>query len=84
MSDQTLQLDAGTERLLEESLARQGRTLDRRERVGNSLFATAFLAAAVLIALLVPAERPFSAPLAVAFVLALAAVARVELPPGTA
>src|SRR5687767_2668017 len=83
MSDSTAHMDAGTERLLEESLDRQQHALDRRERVGNRFFACGFLAAAVLLAVLADAERDFSPALAAAFVLALAAVARVELWGGT-
>jgi HD-GYP domain-containing protein (c-di-GMP phosphodiesterase class II) len=79
MSDLTPQMNAGDERLLEESLERGQRALDRRERIGNRFFTAGFLVAAVLLATLVEAERSFSPLLAVAFVLALAAVARVEL-----
>src|SRR3712207_529179 len=83
MSDLTLHMDAGTERLLEESLERQQRALDRRERIGNAFFAARFLAVAVAMAVLLDAERTFSPWLAGAFVVALAAVARVELWGGT-
>ena len=79
MSDLIPHMDAGTERLLEESLERRHRGLDRRERVGNRMFAGAFLVAAVLIALLADAERPFSPLLAAVFVLAFAIVAGVEV-----
>jgi HD-GYP domain-containing protein (c-di-GMP phosphodiesterase class II) len=72
-------MDAGTERLLEESLERQQRKLDRRERVGNRFFAGSFLVAAALLAALADAERELSPLLAVAFVVAFALVARVEL-----
>ena len=44
MSDLDPHMDAARERLLEESLDRQRRTLDRRERLGNRLFAGGFLA----------------------------------------
>jgi HD-GYP domain-containing protein (c-di-GMP phosphodiesterase class II) len=79
MSDSTPHMDAGTERLLEESLERQQRKLDRRERVGNRFFAGSFVAVAVLLAVLADAERELSPLLAAAFVVAFALVARVEL-----
>jgi len=72
-------MDAGAERILEESLERQGHKLDRRERLGYRVSAGSFLVVAVLMAVLCPAEREFSPWLAVVFVLAQAAVARVEL-----
>jgi putative nucleotidyltransferase with HDIG domain len=72
-------MTAGTERLLEESLARQNGKLDRRERFGNRFFLIGFLVCALLPALLIDGERPFSALDAGAFVVALAFVARVEL-----
>ena len=79
MSDRTPHLDAGRERLLEETLERRHRVLDRRERLGNRLFAGGFLVAAVALAVLADAEREFSPLLAGAFVLAYAVVAGVEV-----
>src|SRR4051812_49430262 len=79
MSDSTPHMNAGAERLLEESLERQTRALDRREQVGAAVLAAGFLVCALALALLVEADRPFSAPLAIAFVVALAACARVEI-----
>ncbi len=79
MSDHTTHMDAGAERLLEESLERQTRSLDLREQVGTALLAAGFLVSALALALLVDADRPFSAPPAILFVVALAAVARVEI-----
>ena len=79
MSDSTTHMDAGTERLLEESLERRQLKLDRRERIGNRFFAGAFVVAAVSLAVLADADRDFSPWLAALFVLAFAAVARVEL-----
>ena len=79
MSDLTTHMDAGSQRLLEESLDRQQRKLDRRELLGNAVFSCGFLVAAVLVALLADAERSFSPPLAAAFVVALILVARIEL-----
>jgi len=79
MSDSTPHMNAGAERLLEESLERQTRALDRREQVGAAVLAAGFLVCALALALLVDADRPFSAPLALAFVVAFAASARVEI-----
>jgi HD-GYP domain-containing protein (c-di-GMP phosphodiesterase class II) len=79
MSDSTTHMDAGAERLLEESLDRRNRHLDRRERAGNSFFFAAFAVAALLIAFLGEAERAFSPGVAAAFVVALAVASRVEL-----
>ncbi|MGH2969362.1 MAG: HD-GYP domain-containing protein [Solirubrobacteraceae bacterium] len=71
-------MDAGTERLLEETLARRERVLDRRERIANFAFSAAFLLCAGAVAVLAEPERALSVPLALAFVAALAVVARVE------
>ena len=79
MSDLKRQMDAGAERILEESLERQGQKLDRRERLGYRVSAGSFVVVAVLVAVLCHADREFSPWLALAFVLAQAAVARVEL-----
>ena len=77
MSDSTTHMDAGTERLLEESLERQQLKLSRRERLGIAVFTAIFLGAAVLMAVLLEAERDSEPLLAGAFVVALAAVSRV-------
>jgi len=52
MSDLTPHMDAGAERMLEESLERRQRGLDRREQLGNLVLAAAFLAVALLTAVL--------------------------------
>src|SRR5687768_13351520 len=78
MSDLTTHIDAGTERLLEESLARREQDLDRRERRVTAAVSAAFLVPALALALLADADRGTSVPLVVAFVAALAIVARVE------
>ena len=78
MSALNTHMDAGTARLLEESLARREQELDRRERRATVAFSAAFLLAAGALALAGEAERAFSLPLALAFVAALAVVARVE------
>ncbi len=79
MSDSTTHMDAGTERLLEESLERRRHTLDRRERIGNRFFAGGFVVAATLLAVVAEADRAFDPVVAAGFVLALAAMARVEV-----
>jgi putative nucleotidyltransferase with HDIG domain len=79
MSDPSTHMDASRERLLEETLERRTRVLDRRERLGNRLLAGGFLVAAVLVATLAEAERPFSVWLALLFVVAYAIVGAVEL-----
>ena len=84
MSDPTTHMDASRERLLEESLDRRHRELDRRERIGNRLFAGSFAAVAVALPLLADAERAFSPWLALLFVAAYALVASVEVWGGTA
>jgi putative nucleotidyltransferase with HDIG domain len=79
MSDLTPHMDAGAERLLEESLERQNRALDRREAVGTLLFAGAFLVVATLIAVSFEPDRPFSPGLAALMVGAYAVVGAVEV-----
>src|SRR3954471_15431976 len=72
-------IDAATELRIERSLERRATgALGDRERRTELLFAVAILAAAVALALFAPAARPFSLPLAVLFVVAFAAVQRVE------
>jgi HD-GYP domain-containing protein (c-di-GMP phosphodiesterase class II) len=78
MSDLNARMDAGTERLLEESLARRQQVLDRRERIANLAFSAGFLVAAATFAVLAKPACSLSVPLAIAFVAALALVARVE------
>ena len=82
MAPSTPQMDAGTERLIEESLERRHRSLDIRERAGSGIFALAFFGVATTLALLGTAERAFDPLLALAFVVAFAAVARVEFSGG--
>jgi HD-GYP domain-containing protein (c-di-GMP phosphodiesterase class II) len=79
MSDPSTHLDASRERLLEETLERRHRDLDRRERLGNRAFAGTFAVVATLIALVCDAERPFSPWLALLFVAAYAIVGAVEV-----
>jgi HD-GYP domain-containing protein (c-di-GMP phosphodiesterase class II) len=75
-------MDAGTERLIEESLERRHRSLDRRERIGNRLFAAGFLVAATALAVLAEPAREASVLVCVAFVAALAVAARIEFASG--
>ncbi len=79
MSEKPTHMDAGAARLLEESLERRSRKLDRRERVVNRVSGGLFLLAAGALAVFGDATREFSALDTIVFVLALAAVARVEL-----
>jgi putative nucleotidyltransferase with HDIG domain len=78
MSDLTSHMNAGTERLLEASLARRQQVLDRRERIANFGFSTGFLVVAALVAAVAHPARELSVPLALAFVVALALMARIE------
>jgi putative nucleotidyltransferase with HDIG domain len=75
-------IDPAAERLLEESLGRRSRTLARRERTGQGLFAAGFLLAAVAFAVLAPADRELPAGLALACVLAYAVLASAEFSTG--
>jgi hypothetical protein len=75
-------IDAGTERRLSDAFARSLRAPRERERAVHGLFAALFVVAAVALALLADASRELSVPLAAAFVLALAVVARVEFSVG--
>jgi putative nucleotidyltransferase with HDIG domain len=70
-------VDAATERHLDEGRKRRSLNFDARERLSNGVFGGGFVVAAVLIALLAEPARSFSAPLAIAFFLTYAAVARV-------
>src|SRR5215213_6493982 len=79
MSDLNPHMDAGAERVLEESLERRQRGLDRRETIGNVVLAAAFLSVAVLTAVLADGSRGVSPWLALLFVAAYAFVGAVEL-----
>src|SRR4051812_16356627 len=71
-------IDAATERRLDQSLERRKGVMRRRERRTEAAFALGFLAAGVAVALLAHPDRPFSLPLAAAFVVAYVGVMRVE------
>src|SRR5687767_6535507 len=79
MSDPSTHMDASRQRLLEETLDRQHRELDRRERSGNRVFAGGFAVVAVAMALVADTERSFSPALALLFVAAYAIVGLVEV-----
>jgi putative nucleotidyltransferase with HDIG domain len=76
-------MDAATERRIEESLERRERTLDRRELLGALVFSSGFIACALVLAKLGTPARDFSAPVALAFVVAYAVAARIEFSAGT-
>jgi putative nucleotidyltransferase with HDIG domain len=83
MSGTAPSLDAATERRIEASLERRERTLDRRELLGALLLSSGFVACAIALAGASTAARGFSAPVALAFVVAYAAAARIEFSAGT-
>jgi HD-GYP domain-containing protein (c-di-GMP phosphodiesterase class II) len=72
------QLDAGTERRIEESLERRARALDRRERRVEIAFAAGTFSAALGLALLADPARAFSLPVAAALLVAYVVAGRVE------
>jgi putative nucleotidyltransferase with HDIG domain len=71
-------LDAATERRIEESRERRRRKQDRPERLGMLLFNGGFIAGAVALALLAEPARAFSPLLALAFVVSLVLASRIE------
>src|SRR6266480_883465 len=74
--------DALTERRMGETIARRASGPPAREVVVESAFGLLFVTAALLLAVLAPTHRDFSAPLAVGFVVALAVAVRVEFASG--
>ncbi len=70
-------LDAGTERLIEEVRARREQALPARERAVEIGLAALWLAAAVALAVVAGAPRPFDLPLALALAGAYVVVSRV-------
>jgi HD-GYP domain-containing protein (c-di-GMP phosphodiesterase class II) len=72
------QIDAATERRIENSLEQRTTALHARERRAEAVCAVAFLAGDLALALLAHPARALSLPLALAFVVAYAAVLRVE------
>src|SRR4051794_4063501 len=82
MSAPTLQLDAGTERLVEEAYARRARSLAGREALGNAALTVAFATAAIALAALADPARALDVPLALLLVVAYAAMSRIEFTSG--
>jgi putative nucleotidyltransferase with HDIG domain len=82
MSAPTHELDAATERRIEQTRERWFRKQDRRERIVMLLFSVGLLAGALALALLAEPARGFSPLLAVAFVASLAIAARIEFSVG--
>jgi putative nucleotidyltransferase with HDIG domain len=82
MSTLTADLDAATERRVEESFERRARKMDRRELLALLPFNAAFLIAAVALAVAAEPARELSAPLAVAFVAAYVIADRIEFSTG--
>jgi putative nucleotidyltransferase with HDIG domain len=75
-------LDAATERRIEESRERRRRKQDRPERLAMLLFNGGFMAGAVALALLAEPARAFSPLLALAFVVTLVLASRIEFSVG--
>ncbi len=82
MSASTNELDAATERRIEQSRERWFRKQGRRERIVMLLFTVGFLAGALALALIAEPVRGFSPLLAAAFVASLALAARIEFSVG--
>ncbi len=82
MSTLTSELDAATERRVEESFERRARKLDRRELLALLPFTVVFLVASVALAVLAEPARELSIPLAIAFVVAYVVAGRVEFSTG--
>ena len=78
------QIDAATERLLEDAANRRVSRLPKREQLAEALFALTAVIAVVAFALLGHAERSLDLPLAALFVTVYAVVARVEFVMGDA
>jgi putative nucleotidyltransferase with HDIG domain len=83
MSTHTADLDAATERRVEESHDRRRRRLGRRELLTVLPFSGGFLLAAVALAVLAESDRTLSWPLTIAFVAAYAIADRIEFSTGT-
>ena len=82
MSAPTHELDAATERRIEQTRERWFRRQGRRERIVMLLFTVGFLAGALALALIAEPARDFSPLLAAAFVVSLAVAARIEFSVG--
>jgi putative nucleotidyltransferase with HDIG domain len=75
-------MDAATERRIEESIERRGRTLDRRELIDAIVLTAGFVAGALALATFAAPAREFAWPAAVAFVAAIAIAGRIEFTAG--
>jgi putative nucleotidyltransferase with HDIG domain len=83
MSTLTADLDAATERRVEESFDRRRRSLGGRELLTILPFSIGFVTAAVALAAFAEPQRALSVPLAMAFVVAYAIADRIEFSTGT-
>jgi putative nucleotidyltransferase with HDIG domain len=84
MSSPTRDIDAATERRIEQMRERRGRKQGRRESVAMVAFSVAFLLAALAVAVVAEPTRDLSPELALAFVAALALAAGIEFSVGAA
>jgi putative nucleotidyltransferase with HDIG domain len=84
MSVPTRDIDAATERRIEQMRERRRRKQGRRESIAMVAFSAAFLAAALTLAVVAEPVRSLSPELAVAFVAALALAAGIEFSVGAA
>jgi putative nucleotidyltransferase with HDIG domain len=82
MSSAHTEITLGAQRLLEVARARRRGGLLVREQLGEAVFASTFLAAAILFAQLAPADRHLSPLFAAALVVAYALLAQAEFPSG--
>jgi putative nucleotidyltransferase with HDIG domain len=82
MSTLTAELDAATERRVEESYERRARKMERRELLALLPFTLVFLAASIALAVLAEPVRDLSWPLAIAFVVAYVVADRIEFSSG--
>jgi putative nucleotidyltransferase with HDIG domain len=83
MSTLSADLDAATERRVEESFERRARKMDRRELLSLLGLSAAFVVAATALAVLAEPARALSLPLALAFVVAYAVADRIAFSTGT-
>jgi putative nucleotidyltransferase with HDIG domain len=82
MSGTAPELNAATERRIEESYERRQRPLARRELLCSLPFVVSFLVVAVALALLAEPAREFSLPLAIAFVVVYAVAEGIQFSTG--
>jgi len=82
MSAPTLQLDARTERRVEEAYERRARGLYGRELLANAGLTVAFVSSALALAVVAGPARALDVPLAALFVVAFAVLSRIEFTSG--